>query len=79
MRGTRLPWLCLVLALGACKVGPDYVQPEGSLYLEVGDTVAAARYLAEFIELWQDADPELQPRIESAQRLLAQLVGEESR
>jgi NodT family efflux transporter outer membrane factor (OMF) lipoprotein len=28
MRGTRLPWLCLVLALGACKVGPDYVQPE---------------------------------------------------
>jgi tetratricopeptide (TPR) repeat protein len=48
----------------------------GSLYLEVGDTVAAARHLAEFIELWQDADPELQPRVESARRLLAQLAAE---
>jgi NodT family efflux transporter outer membrane factor (OMF) lipoprotein len=28
MRGKRLPWLCLTLALGACKVGPDYVEPE---------------------------------------------------
>jgi NodT family efflux transporter outer membrane factor (OMF) lipoprotein len=28
MRGPRLPGLCLALALGACKVGPDYVQPE---------------------------------------------------
>jgi tetratricopeptide (TPR) repeat protein len=50
----------------------------GSLYLEVGDTVAAARHLAEFIELWKDADPELQPRVESARRLLAQLVAEET-
>jgi tetratricopeptide (TPR) repeat protein len=48
----------------------------GSLYLQVGDTVAAARHLAEFIELWQDADPELQPRVESARRLLAQLAAE---
>jgi tetratricopeptide (TPR) repeat protein len=48
----------------------------GSLYLEAGDTVAAARHLAEFIELWKDADPELQPRVESARRLLAQLAAE---
>jgi tetratricopeptide (TPR) repeat protein len=43
----------------------------GSLYLQVGDTVAAARHLAEFIDLWGDADPELQAR-----RLLAQLAAE---
>jgi tetratricopeptide (TPR) repeat protein len=49
----------------------------GSLYLEVGDTVAAARHLAEFIELWKDADPELLPRVARAQRLLAQLGAEE--
>jgi tetratricopeptide (TPR) repeat protein len=48
----------------------------GSLYLQVGDTVAAARHLAEFIELWKDADPELQPRVEAARRLLAQLAAE---
>jgi tetratricopeptide (TPR) repeat protein len=48
----------------------------GTLYLEVGDTVSAARHLTEFIELWQDADPELQPRVESARRLLAQLAAE---
>jgi NodT family efflux transporter outer membrane factor (OMF) lipoprotein len=28
MHRMRLPILCLVLALGACKVGPDYVEPE---------------------------------------------------
>jgi tetratricopeptide (TPR) repeat protein len=48
----------------------------GSLYLQVGDTVSAARHLGEFIELWKDADPELQPRVESARRLLAQLAAE---
>jgi tetratricopeptide (TPR) repeat protein len=48
----------------------------GSLYLEVDDTVSAARHLAEFIELWKDADPELQPRVDAARRRLAQLVVE---
>jgi serine/threonine-protein kinase len=48
----------------------------GSLHLQVGDTVSAARHLAEFIELWKDADPELQPRVEAARRRLGQLAGE---
>jgi hypothetical protein len=47
----------------------------GSLYLQVGDTAAAARHLAEFIELWKDADPELQPRVQAAQRILERLEG----
>jgi tetratricopeptide (TPR) repeat protein len=51
----------------------------GSLYLDVGDTTAAARHLASFIELWRDADPELQPRVEAARRRLAQLVVEGTR
>jgi tetratricopeptide (TPR) repeat protein len=46
----------------------------GSLYLQVGDTVAAARHLSEFIELWKDADPELQPRVESARLALRALT-----
>ena len=47
-----------------------------STYLALGDTTAAVKHLAAFTELWQDADPELQPRVESAQRMLAQLAGE---
>jgi tetratricopeptide (TPR) repeat protein len=50
----------------------------GAVYLQLGDTVSAARHLAAFTELWQDADPELQPRVESAQRTLARLTGEGS-
>jgi len=48
----------------------------GAVYLQLGDTVSAVRHLAAFAELWQDADEELQPRVESARRTLAQLTGE---
>jgi tetratricopeptide (TPR) repeat protein len=47
-------------------------------YLALGDTAAAIKHLAAFTELWKDADPELQPRVESAQRTLVRLVGEGS-
>jgi tetratricopeptide (TPR) repeat protein len=50
----------------------------GSLYLEVGDTVSASRHLGEFIELWKDADPELQPRVEAARLLLERTAAEDS-
>jgi DNA-binding SARP family transcriptional activator/Tfp pilus assembly protein PilF len=61
-----------------CAVRPLAHERLGSLYLQVGDTVSAARHLAQFIGLWQDADPELQPRVEAARQLLAQLVPEET-
>ncbi|MEE9134141.1 MAG: tetratricopeptide repeat protein, partial [Gemmatimonadota bacterium] len=48
----------------------------GSVYLQLGDTASAVKHLAAFTELWQDADEELQPRVESAQRTLARLAGE---
>jgi len=47
-----------------------------TIYLALGDTASAIKHLAAFTELWRDADPELQPRVESAQRTLAQLAGE---
>jgi tetratricopeptide (TPR) repeat protein len=45
-------------------------------FLTIGDTAKAITHLSAFVELWQDADPELQPRVESAQRLLTLLAGE---
>jgi eukaryotic-like serine/threonine-protein kinase len=41
-----------------------------------GDRATAARYHAALIELWRDADPELQPRVRYAQQALARLAGE---
>ncbi len=45
-----------------------------SVYLTLGDTTKAVAHLAAFTDLWRDADPELQPRVESALRLLSQLT-----
>jgi hypothetical protein len=45
-------------------------------YLELGDTTAALKHLAAFVDHWRNADPELQPRVESANLLLAQLAGD---
>ncbi len=42
----------------------------GQLYDERGDWPEAERHYARFIELWADADPELQSRVEAAQERL---------
>jgi tetratricopeptide (TPR) repeat protein len=44
------------------------------LYEQRGDLAKARTAWAEFIELWRDADAELQPRVESARRRLQALV-----
>ena len=41
-----------------------------------GDLENAARYYAEFVELWADADEELQPRVAAAQARLEEIVRE---
>ena len=41
-----------------------------------GDAAAAAEAYAHFIRLWRNADPELQPRVETARRALERLTGE---
>jgi hypothetical protein len=46
----------------------------GQLYDPCGDRERAAFHLARFTELWQDADPELQPAVETARRRLRTLT-----
>jgi tetratricopeptide (TPR) repeat protein len=41
---------------------------------EAGDPEAAAPLYAEFVGLWEDADPEFQPRVDEAQRRLEAIV-----
>jgi tetratricopeptide (TPR) repeat protein len=48
----------------------------GQLYDEAGDRKKAAEYYARFVELWRDADPELQPRVEAAQRRIDEIFAE---
>lgn len=45
----------------------------GYVYLATGNTTEAARHLSAFVELWQEADSDLQPRVEAARKALAKL------
>jgi tetratricopeptide (TPR) repeat protein len=45
----------------------------GELYEAKRDRVKAMSYYSKFIELWKNADPELQPKVEEAKRKLAAL------
>jgi eukaryotic-like serine/threonine-protein kinase len=44
------------------------------LYEAMGNTTKAAEQYRQFIELWKNADPELQPRVAEARRRLAKLT-----
>lgn len=48
----------------------------GELYDGLGDLENAAVYYARFVDLWEDADPELQPRVEAARGRLQEIVRE---
>lgn len=48
----------------------------GQLYDERGDRERAAEYYARFVELWEGADPELQPRVQAAQQRLEEIFAE---
>ena len=45
----------------------------GELYDAKGDRERAISHLSKFVELWKDADPELQPAVADAKRRLAKL------
>ena len=45
----------------------------GALYEERGDTQKALYNYGKFVDLWEEADPELQPRVEAARRAMAAL------
>ena len=46
----------------------------GQLYDERGDLERAALHYARFVELWEEADPRLQPRVEAARIRLQEIV-----
>ena len=46
----------------------------GQLYESLGKTEKAAEQYRAFIELWKNADPELQPRVADARQRLARLT-----
>ncbi len=48
----------------------------GELYEERGENQKAVEYYNEFVELWKEADPELQPQVEDVRGRMARLVGE---
>jgi len=48
----------------------------GELYEERSDRDKAVEYYNRFVELWQNADEELQPQVEDVRRRIARLVGE---
>ena len=56
-------------------LGPTY-ESLGRLYDDRGDWVKAAEYYARFVELWGEADPVLQPRVEAAQKRLDEIFAQ---
>ncbi len=52
---------------------PRIVYRLGELYEARGERERAARWYGEFVQLWKDADPELQPRVREARHRLAAL------
>jgi tetratricopeptide (TPR) repeat protein len=57
----------------AWELAPAY-ESLAELYEATGDLQAARKYAALFIELWKDADAELQPRVRRKREMLARLV-----
>jgi tetratricopeptide (TPR) repeat protein len=48
----------------------------GELYEQRGDSENSVHWYNEFVELWKDADPELQPQVEDVRGRIARLTGE---
>jgi tetratricopeptide (TPR) repeat protein len=51
----------------------------GELLEERGEREAAVEYYGRFVELWQQADPVLQPRVRDVRARIARLAGERPR
>ena len=53
-----------------------FLERLGQLYDEQGNLEKAVLYNARFVELWADADADLQPRVKAAQARLDEIVRE---
>ena len=51
----------------------------GELYEAKGDRAKAAHYYGQFVDLWKNADPELQPQVADVKKRLARLSDTEKR
>jgi hypothetical protein len=49
------------------------------MYETKGDKQKAASYYTKFVDLWKNADPELQPKVAEVKRKLARLGDAEKR
>ncbi len=55
---------------------PGTLKRLGELYEQRANHENAIHYYNEFVELWQEADPELQPQVEDVRQRIARLMGE---
>jgi tetratricopeptide (TPR) repeat protein len=55
---------------------PFVLQRLGQLHESLGHRDRAIDYFSQFIDLWKDADPKLQPQVEEAREALARLMAE---
>ncbi len=58
---------------------PQAYRRLGELYEQEGDRAKAADWYQKFVDLWREADPELQPVVAEVKQRLAQLSGEPKR
>jgi tetratricopeptide (TPR) repeat protein len=65
----------LFRAWSDAKLAPT-LERMAQLYDELGDPENAALYYAQFVDVWEDADPEFQPRVEVARARLEEIVRE---
>jgi len=55
---------------------PNILYRLGQLHDEKGDKEKALRYYGRFVDLWKNADRELQPKVTEARNRMAALAGE---
>jgi eukaryotic-like serine/threonine-protein kinase len=61
------------ISIDPAALGPTLLRL-GELYRDAGDTKRATEYYDRFIDLWKNADADLQPRVTQARKELAEMV-----
>ncbi len=56
-------------------IAPSHLR-RAEIYERLGDERQAVEHYTRFLDLWKDADPELQPTVRDVRQRLAKLVGE---